>query len=184
MRFTERLEKEVLTALRDSPDACITFPESMYRPDGSIMIHRQNRSFRLHRYLASKLGMAVERGTYMHPSCKTRGCMNPRHRLISRRSAVGRTAVACPNGHKYTPGNTLPDGRYRCKTCRDLRNARRRTGPRPYGYCRKEGHRLSDDNVYVNTDVGGRTHRRCRKCTLARMKERNAERKSARTPQR
>lgn len=176
MRFTQRLEGEVLSALRTSPDACITFPEAMYRPDGSIMVHRQNRSFRLHRYLASQLGIEVERGTYMHPRCKTKGCMNPMHRTTSRRSSVGRNATACPNGHRYTTATTLSEGRYRCKTCRDLRNARRRTGPRPYGYCRREGHRLSDDNVYVSTDVRGQQHRRCKKCTLARMKERNEAR--------
>lgn len=172
MRFTQKLESEVLSTLRRQPDACITFPENMYRADGSIMIHRRNRSFRLHRYLSEQLGHPVERGVYLHPNCSTSGCMNPAHRLESRRSSLGRNATQCPNGHKYSAGNTLPKGRYRCRTCRDLRNARRRTGPRGGGYCGKGLHPLTPSNVYTSEDVRGRVHRRCKQCTLERMRER------------
>lgn len=163
-----------MQALRDDPTVCITFPEDAYRKDGSIMIHRNNRSIRLHRYLAEQLGCPVERGVYLHPDCKTTGCMNPFHRKASRRSSVGRNATSCPVGHKYTAANLLTEGRYRCRTCRDARNARRRTGPRGGGYCGKGIHRLTASNVYVETDVTGRVHRRCAPCHIAYMKKRRS----------
>lgn len=171
MRFTQRLEVEVLTALVENPDACITFPEKAYRTDGAILIHRQNRSFRLHRYLALQLGLDVPRNIYMHPGCKTPRCVNPFHRELSKRSSVGRNATKCINGHPYTRTNTLASGRYRCRQCRDERNARRRTGPRWGGYCGKGIHRLTPGNVYLSRDVRGKEHRRCRQCTLERMRE-------------
>lgn len=175
MRITQRLEAEVVESLRESPGTCITFPAKAYRPDGSIMIHRKNRSVRLHRYLAEQMGVAVPRGVYLHPNCATTGCMNPFHRKASRRSSLGRNATHCVNGHPYATGNILPTGRYRCRTCRDDRNTRRRKGTRSGGYCGKGVHRLTPANTYRTVDVGGKEHRRCRICTIERMRARRAK---------
>lgn len=159
---------DVIQTLRNNPSLCITFAADVYRTDGAIMLSRDGKQWYLHRYLAHVLGWPM--AAYMKPGgCGTFGCMNPRHRILATHPGHG-SRLVCPNGHPYTPRTTIPGrGKLRCAICRDARNARRRKGVRRRGYCAK-GHRLTNDNVYRWHDAKGREHRRCRRCTIDRMR--------------
>lgn len=161
VRFSVRLERDVIRSLVEEPEVCITFPDYEYR-DGTIYVYRDGLAHRLPRYLYERLtGQQPPR--FMLRTCKTKGCMNFHHYEGSDKPY--RKRVVCPNGHEYTEKNTLPKStRDRCRKCRNARNARRRkgTGPRP-GICAK-GHALTDENVYKWTDWRGTVHRRCRRC--------------------
>jgi hypothetical protein len=170
VRFSRALEADVIDNITRDRDICVVFPAAMYKADGSIPVHRDNVSMLMHRYLYVQLLNELDRKMYLLPNCDTKGCMNPFHRKLATRPHGTRSRRACPNGHKYTPATSLP-GRDRCKTCRDARMARRRSSgiyPRP-NLC-AVGHKLTADNVYVNTDPAGRIHRRCRRCTLDRVR--------------
>lgn len=171
MRITREMELAVLETIIENPSACITFPKAMYRADGSIVITRDNLSYRLHRYLEYRLtGVEIDQRSYRLPGCDTTGCQNPHHRIESTGPTLRRVTTHCTNGHDYTPENTLVGGRDRCKTCRDARLARRRTTPNQQkGMCR-QGHKLTADNSYTWLDAKGRTCRRCKRCTLTRMR--------------
>jgi hypothetical protein len=167
MRFTQAREAEVIEYLRRHPDECLTIP-ALERPDGSVVIRRDGLEIRLHRYLWREMaiGPRLTRYIWLLPKCATRGCVNPRHYEKSTRPKRGRTATRCPNGHEYTPANTIADGPLRCRACKAARDARRRKTSRRKGYCAK-GHRLTKTNIYTWTDGDGRVHRRCRTCKLA-----------------
>lgn len=166
MRFTPQLERRVRRTLAHTPDACIVFPDEMYRADGSIMVYRDNLGIRLVRWLWLQEIGPIDGRLYLHRTCRTKGCQNPHHHEPSTRSARGRTARACPKGHEYTPANTLPvPSRRRCRQCRDDYNAKRRQpGSTPNGYCRSGQHKLTPANTY-GPYANGR--RRCRRCTLS-----------------
>lgn len=163
MRFTPQLERRVVRSLAASPKSCIVFPDEMYRDDGSIMIYRDNLGHRLVRWLWLQAIGPLDGRTYLLRTCRTAGCQNPFHHEISTRPSRGRSATTCRNGHEYTPANTLPTGRRRCRTCRDAYNAKRRKTATPNGWCRSGRHKLTERNTY-GPYANGR--RRCRPCTL------------------
>jgi hypothetical protein len=130
MRFTRALEEQIVEAITTNPEDHIVLPSEMYRPDGLILIHRDNLSYAIHRYLYGKLVRPLKRGEYLLPRCKVRGCINPLepHRKLSNSPHPGQAANrTCPNGHEYTRENTLPASeRNRCRQCKQERLARRR----------------------------------------------------------
>lgn len=167
MRVTMRVERDVLKTLAEDPTVCITLEDALHAPNGGIKVYRYNLVEMFHRRLYKQLCGELPDREYLLPNCKTWGCQNPWHRERSRRASRGRVASKCRNGHEYTTENTLPDGRSRCKTCRDARLKRRRKTERQRGQCNK-GHLLTDDNVYRWVDgKTGTPHKRCKKCKLA-----------------
>lgn len=178
MRFSRSLEAEVIASIEKDQDICVVFPKAMYKADGSIPVHRDNISMLMHRYLYLILLGELDRKLFLLPNCPTEGCMNPFHRRLATMPYGTRSRKACPNGHPYTDDNSL-QGRDRCKICRDARLARRRSsGTYPRATTCKQGHALTAKNVYTNVDKAGRTHRRCRRCTLDRTRAARALAKS------
>lgn len=176
MRFSKLTEEAVLASLRAEPDTCITFPPEAYR-NGTILIYRDNLTWRLPRYLDEQIHFKLREDIYLLSNCKTKGCMNPNHFVASRRPYKERRA--CINGHRYTKKNLLPEGqRDRCRECYEAKLARRRSGGAGYprGWCHK-GHKLTPENSYLTTDRDGVTHRRCKQCHLARTRAARAARR-------
>lgn len=168
MRFTQQLEAEVLEALARAPDMHLRFQPEDYRPDGTIMVYRDNLAETLHRRLYKEVVGDIPRGMYLKKSCTVTRCVNPHHYRLEKASRARH--ATCPNGHPYTPENTLPTGRLRCRTCRDERLEKSRKTKRRKGVC-VNGHPITGDNVYEYTDVSGRVHRRCRQCHLERVRK-------------
>lgn len=169
-KFTPQLERRVMRQLGNDAAPCIVLPEGMYRDDGAILIYRDGLAIRLHRYLYQQTIGPLEAKVYLLQRCRTQGCVNPTHYVLSRRPQRGRTANHCPNGHEYTAANTLPRGsRRRCRICRDAYNARRRQTEMRNGWCRSGRHKLTPKNTY-GPYANGR--RRCRPCTIEASRER------------
>lgn len=143
MRFTNVREQEVLDTLHEDPEAHIVFPERAYRPDGRILIHRNNRNVFLTRYLFRQLiqpdlEKLAER-VYLLQQCDRRHCQNPYH-YAGFRSPRGETALLsdtvanavkthCVRGHAFTKANTYLDPRKKrvCRTCDRDRVRQRRS---------------------------------------------------------
>lgn len=187
MRFTREMEQEIILALRNDNDTCIVLPDEAYRDDGNILIHRDNISQFLHRYLYRKLiDPKLGRSRFLLQTCTTPGCMNPYHRNKSPQPGRLRQATHCPNNHEYTPENTLPEGRDRCRTCRDARRARRGIGTNGPSvaelnsaktHC-PHGHKYTEDNTYYSKTPNGGYRRKCRTCTIDRTRAARNNQKS------
>lgn len=126
--------------------------------------------------------------------CRTRACVNPSHlEPVTNRVNIlrGDTIMAanaakthCPQGHEYTPENTIPSGTNglgrSCRKCTrvwsEARNARRRAergaAPmQPRTHC-KQGHLFDDANTHVRGSDGARICRTCANAASRRHKER------------
>ena len=180
MRFTKQLEAEIRATLTHNRWVCVTFPADMYRADMQIVVHRDNLSMLMHRYLYTKLIGSLSRQQYLLATCKTPGCMNPFHREVAKRPTGSAVRTHCPNGHAYTPENVLPPGRrVRCRICYTARIApTRKTGEYPRPNVCSKGHQLVKGNLYLHQDKAGQLHRRCRACALAQMRARRARDRS------
>ena len=169
MRFPRELERQVLNSLRNGAQDHITFAADEYR-HGHITIYRDNLGKSLHRYLWEQVFGPLRKGLFMKRECDEPRCVNPYHFGLTRTSRP--LAEKCPKGHRYTEGNTvIRKGVRHCLTCRRAANARRSTGGRRPGFC-KRNHKLTEANSYRWVDRQGRTHRRCKKCTLEAARER------------
>lgn len=141
MRFTHVREQEVMSTLRENPEAHIVFPARAYRPDGRILIHRDGRNRFMSRYLFERLVQPdlESLGTlFLLPTCNTWGCQNPYHFkawaspkgeiAIASETVANATKTHCHNGHAFTPENTRVDrrGKRVCRTCDRKRAAVRR----------------------------------------------------------
>lgn len=149
----------------------LRFQPEDYRADGTIMVYRDNLAQTLHRRLYKEIIGDIPRGMYLRKSCTTERCVNPHHYRLEKASRARH--AACIHGHPYTPENTLPGGRLRCRKCREERLEKSRKTARRKGVC-VNGHKLTDDNVYTYTDVRGRVHRRCKHCHLERVRKSRA----------
>lgn len=128
MRYSEATERLVLQKIAEHPNAHIRLPASMYRTDGRVMTYRDNRQQMVHRRLWEFVHKRpLPRRTYLLQACDEPRCINPLHYTESSTPHPGQKLETCPNGHKYTPANTMPKGsRDRCRTCHEERLARRR----------------------------------------------------------
>jgi hypothetical protein len=142
MRFPRELEIQVLDAIEEDPSRCYSLDPQYYRADGRVIVHRNNRSQLLHRWLYQQIIGTIPRGTFLLRGCETPTCVNPHHyernrqpyraRVVERQvgEANGKKK-ACPSGHRYTKSNTYwwVDGKgnahRKCRACH-LRRTRKR----------------------------------------------------------
>jgi hypothetical protein len=173
MQLSPELEQKMLRAIER--DACITLPKAT-RKDGSAVVTVDGLQISLHRHLHKIAIGPLAPSQKLLPNCPTWACANPKHREI--RSIRGRSKrrKRCPNGHLYKGNETPPGTRDRCKICLEARRARTRKTLVRKGFCH-QGHKLTKDNVYLNTDKQGLIHRRCKKCHLAKTRAARAHRK-------
>lgn len=178
MRFPVELEQQIYDVLKDDADACIVLPDEAYRDDGNILIHRDNMSQFLHRYLYRRLvDDKLGRNRFLAQTCETPGCASPFHREESNRPPRLRLATHCPNGHEYTEANTLPEGHDRCLTCKMARRERRHLlGTPSVGeinaaktHC-PYGHEYTEENTYLSATKSGGVRRKCRTCGIERTR--------------
>lgn len=179
MRFPAELEQQIYDVLKDDADACIVLPDEAYRDDGNILIHRDNMSQFLHRYLYRKLvDPKLGRNKFLPQTCETPGCTSPFHREESNRAPRLRKATHCPNGHEYTPENTLTEGHDRCLTCKIERRKRRQLIGAPSiseinaakTHC-PQNHEYTPENTYLSKTETGGVRRKCRTCGIERTKQ-------------
>lgn len=156
--------ENMVRTLQEDPDLCLVLNPSMRPKTGMPRVHRDGRLVYLHRYLLARVSTGEPTRDCLLAACPTPGCVNPFHFERSKRR--GRRVIThCPNGHEYTPDNVEKHGKYKCKTCRASRLARRRVGEHGSGYCRN-GHRLTKSNRYVIVMADGRVVRPCRTCRI------------------
>lgn len=177
-RLTKWMVEDMVRTLATDPDTCILLSSAVTPGKGPARVIRDGKRWSLHRYLYYRVEGVEPDPTYalLPGGCATDGCLNPFHRVPSKWRA-GSKRTRCPNGHKYTPSNTIKGGRYRCRKCTVDRNARRRKQEYPQGWCH-HGHRMSGSNVYRYTRADGTTGRKCRTCQLDRQRayrERNKQ---------
>lgn len=174
MRYTVETERQTLEILRRDPESHLRFPVEAYRYDGTIMTYRDNLGMTLHRRLYLQLVGQIPPGFYLRRTCAEPRCVNPRH-FAQTRGSRGKL-TQCRYGHAYTASNTLDHPKLRCRKCYEDALARRRTTTKRSGLC-LQGHELTPENSYVETDKQDRVHRRCKTCHLAKMRERRANQK-------
>jgi hypothetical protein len=128
VRYSDATERLILKNIKEFPDAHIRLPQEMYRSDGRVMTYRDNRQQMVHRRLWELVHLRpLPRRMYLLQQCDDPRCINPLHYETSTTPHPGQKLETCPNGHRYTPANTLPRGmRDRCLTCREARLERRR----------------------------------------------------------
>lgn len=183
--LTPKIEEQMVKAIRRNPQDHITMPPSSYRKDGSLLITRDGlNGIRAQRHLYRRLIGPLEVGEFLRRACNEKLCLNPFHYSVRDRSREQLTH--CKNGHEYTPENTLPDGTWRCRICRDADRKRRRDryaethkntllSPaevnRTKTHC-PANHEYTDENTYTRVTSTGRIHRQCRTCTIERARQR------------
>lgn len=183
--ITPAIEEQMIAAIRRKQEDHITLPPDAYRPDGSVLVTRDGLSgVRAQRHLYRRLIGPLGLHQYLRPDCIQKGCLNPYHYRVTERSRDGLTH--CRNGHEYTSENTLPDGAWRCRACRDADRKRRAERYREEHknalrspaevnatktHC-DHGHEFTDENIYWRTTRTGRRQRQCRTCTIGRARDR------------
>lgn len=174
-RLTPWVVEEMVEFLAESPDTCLLLNPSMMPKSGMPRVNREGKRRSLPRYLYLRVKSEEPEG-FLLAACSTPGCLNPFHFELSQRRG-GRVITHCPNGHPYTPDNIERVGKFKCKTCREARLARRRKGKYGRGYCHK-GHKYTPSNTYTTREPDGTLTRRCRTCqkdNQRRYRERRAQ---------
>lgn len=177
--LTEEIEQQIVERLAREPDIHVKLPASAYRADGSLLVYRDNLpGVRAQRHLWRRMVGELEVGDYLRRQCDEQLCINPHHYDLQRRSRQGLTH--CPNGHRYTKANTIPDGKLRCRTCKEAADARRlakhplsgQPNPASLNAAKTQcirGHAFTPENTYTYG-----TRRSCRTCAIERARNRRA----------
>ncbi len=106
--------------------------------EGYVILLRDGRHQRGHRFFYETLVGAIPEKLDLDHLCRVRHCINPRHtEPVTRRTnilrgdgvAAKRAKIThCPNGHEYTPENTLrkKNNSRICRECNRIYCSRRR----------------------------------------------------------
>lgn len=124
------------------PQACWLWPGAKDRCGyGSFSI--QNRSHSTHRIAFVLTNGHISQEQVLDHLCRNRACINPAHlepvtarenvlRSPNSVAAINASKTHCKHGHEFTPENTISElndngfPRRRCRTCRRIRDERRR----------------------------------------------------------
>jgi len=100
----------------------------------------------------------IPAGMHLHHACGQKSCWNPAHlELLSaaeHRREHGRLVTHCPQGHEYTPENTVISNG--CRGCRECARQRHRA----------RQHALAGNCIDCGAPLGSPTAKRCRNCHL------------------
>lgn len=126
-----------LANVDQQPDGCWLWKAGRTGTGYGAFYLRPRRQVRTHRYAYETFVGPIPEGLDLDHLCRVRHCCNPEHlEPVTRRENLirGETLIArqvrvveCPNGHPYTPENTM---RYQgtSRKCRTCHNERRRKG--------------------------------------------------------
>lgn len=116
MKYTDEIEKTLLTTIQHEPEKELILPEWAYRGANQPVIYRGGKTIRLVRHLYENLigPLDPNQGLAQQPGHNPRN-VNPHHWVPT---ATRHTRLVCPNGHRYTGADMTPDG-HRCRQCHD-----------------------------------------------------------------
>jgi hypothetical protein len=153
MQFSADREQALVWLLQARPDEHVVFPGTSYRPDGDVLITRQGRRVRLHRYLWVLLIGPLSRNEFLLRRCTVPRCQNPHH-FDKSNSPLG---VEAPP--KLDPA---PHPKLEVFAC---------------------GHPATEENTFSHTEPNGREHKRCRKCKVEASRRNRARARQRRNEQ-
>jgi hypothetical protein len=141
LRLTEKTKPGPIPRSRPDLGACIIWTGyTTHEGYGCISITK--RKVLAHRFAYELLRGEIPTGMDIDHLCSTKNCVNPAHmepvtrRENFRRANTNEDKTHCPQGHPYSPENTiLKKGRYgfrrHCKECARIEETKRRIGS-PY----------------------------------------------------
>lgn len=150
MKLSPAQRSHLVAQCLSSPDDHLVLYADEYRPDGNVQITVDHLTMLLHRYLYEMVFDDLP--PYLLPDCALgKLCQNPHHRLAS----------ISPRLAKPKPSrNGTPISANRAKT-----------------HCPHD-HEYTLENTYIWVDRKGRSHRKCKLCTIKRTRaQHRAERR-------
>jgi hypothetical protein len=141
---TAELRKSEVTPWQErlvkQPDGCWIFQGSLNN-DGYAQIRHDGRTVRLHRLAWEAVNGPIPKGMRVCHSCDTPACCNVAHLFLGTqrdnvrdmvikgrfkgRASLNAVKTHCPQGHEYTPENTMTfNGMRSCRQCMNERSAR------------------------------------------------------------
>lgn len=115
-RFWEKVNK-------DAPNGCWEWTGSLRFGYGQFNIGKPQMAYS-HRYSYELVHGSIPEGFHVHHRCENKLCVNPEHleALSAKEHRQTHRPTHCPQGHEYTPENTLWDaGHRRCRECKRQR---------------------------------------------------------------
>ncbi len=91
MGIDKWIVEAIVSELTADPDVCIALNNTLIPANGNPRVRRGGRRINLTRYLHERLNGATldpKVALLRNPQCETRNCMNPNHRLPSRRRTL------------------------------------------------------------------------------------------------
>ncbi len=139
-----------------------------------------------HRVAYEQVNGLVPRGLTLDHLCRNRRCVNPDHlEPVTNRenilrgegiSVANAAKTHCPQGHEYTPANTiLRKNKRECRTCANASASRKYYATRVLiGYHESKKTHCPQGHPYSleNTSLRSNGHRRCKACHRNRESQR------------
>lgn len=172
---TTPLRVRLLSRLIIAPSGCLLWQGRKNNGYGAIKVNGQSQY--VHRVMYEMFVAAIPQGLTIDHLCRVRHCANPAHlEPVTMRenimrsegpAAVNASKIHCPQGHEYTPENTLVKrGKRHCRACvreddRQRKAAKRATAtPKPPKTHCVHGHEYTPENTITHKNG----HHECREC--------------------